>query len=97
MPTTIERTRARSFRAALESLKEATESLIARMDFELVLDDNLSDEEAEKRSNELGDTGELIDVFDDALEVVATERNYYKEQLDIPVGDLETKVKEVRS
>jgi hypothetical protein len=97
MPTTIERTRARSFRAALESLKEATEALIARMDFELVDDANLSDQETEKRSDELGSTDNLIEVFDDAIEVVATERNYYKEQLEIPVGDLETKVKEVRS
>jgi hypothetical protein len=90
----IERNRARSFKAALETLWEATEQLIARMDFELLDVSGMDDKEIEKKSQEVGGDIELLDVFDDALEEIRTERNAYIEQNDLEMSELQLKWKE---
>lgn len=90
----IERNRARSFKAALETLQETTGQLLKRMDYELLDIDGMTDTEVDKMSEQVGDSTDLISVFDDALSEIAIERNAFIKQNNLELSELTLKWKE---
>lgn len=74
----IRTNRARTFMAALEVLRSATDAMIEQLKFDIRMDtEEVSEQEVEDFRSAHGDPDSILPVFDDALEYLPDERNGY--------------------
>ncbi|HYX72161.1 MAG TPA: hypothetical protein VE732_05270 [Nitrososphaera sp.] len=92
MKHSIEKNRARMYRASLETLRYATSALMEMLD--AIIADASSSELDQKVAELGGGDDTLIGVLDDAIETALTERNYYIDENGLERGAAVFKVKE---
>ena len=74
MKVSVTRNRALAFKAALEALRDSTLHLLAVVQLDI---EDVTAEEIEARTDESGGVLGALEVFDDALDDAASERNRY--------------------
>lgn len=84
----IERNRERLMATAFEILRDASDEVLAQLDFDM--DDSRTEVQRQKHSEEHGSTEEAVKVFDDALVKALQARNdYFSTSLNLPPLKLE--------
>jgi len=90
MPNTISKTRARTFQAALIAMRDSVTTLIELLDGELSEDSSFDIETLIEKLG--GGSEDLIMILDDAMDIVAQERNIYVDHHSLDLGDMKLSI-----